>query len=253
MKKKFLYSSKAIISVIHLLPLPGAPKYAGNINLIIDRALDEAAIYQKNQIDGIIIENFNDDPFPTSEITKEQLALMASIVGSIKKEVNIPIGVNVHFNDWEAEMAIGFACNAQFVRIEVFVDTVVTSSGIVEPCSADVTRFRKQLGIEKEIEIWADIHPKYSRNLLPTSLETSAQMAKDALADAIIVTGQTTGIQTPIEDLSKVKATVDLPVLAGSGTTISNVKDIFAIADGAIVGSAFKKGGDVHNEISEKD
>lgn len=247
-----LFSSKAIIGVIHLLPLPGTPKFSGEVQNIVDRAITEATIYQKTQIDGIIIENFNDDPFSTKEISKDQLALMSAIVGQIRKEVSIPIGVNVHFNDWEAEIAICYAAQADFVRVEVFVDTVVTTSGIVSPCCAEVTRYRKSLGAEKSIQIFADIHPKYSRNLLDTPLQVSAQMAEAALADAIIVTGYTTGEETPLEDIRQVRAVTDLPIFVGSGTNTGNVNSILEIANGAIVGSAFKQGGNVHNDLSEK-
>lgn len=252
MENTTLFSEKAIIGVIHLLPLPGAPKYAGSIQQIIDRALKEANLYQAAQVDGIIIENFNDEPFSVRDVGKDQLAMMASITGQVRREITLPIGINVHFNDWEAEMAIGFACQAQFVRVEVFVDTVVTTSGIVEPCCAEVTRYRKMLGAEQSVQVFADVHPKYSRNLLETPLEVSARMAEDSLADAIIVTGYTTGEETPIDDVRKVKAVTRLPVVVGSGTNIHNVREILEVADGAIVGSAFKHDGDVHNELSEQ-
>lgn len=242
--------SKPIVGVVHLLPLPGSPKYQGHLDAIVDRSLKEVQLLDQGGVHGIIIENFNDDPFSTIEISKQQLGLMAAILTLARREVNIPIGVNVHFNDWEAEIALAFSCRAQFVRIEVFVDTVVTTSGIVQPCCAEVTRFRKSLGVTDQISILADIHPKYSKNLLPTSLKESALMAQNAMADAIIVTGESTGIETPLEDIRGVKEVIDLPVLAGSGITAENVNETLAIADGVIVGSAFKVNGNVHNDVS---
>ena len=86
--------------------------------------------------------------------------------------------------------------------------------------------------------------------MLPTTLVESARLAEASLADALIVTGQTTGIATPIKDIQTVKEVVGLPVLAGSGTTMENVQSTLGEADGAIVGSAFKEGGDVHNRVS---
>ena len=43
---------------------------------------------------------------------------------------------------------------------------------------------------------------------------------------------------------------VKIPVLIGSGVSVNNVKEQFAIADGAIIGSAFKEGKDISKPIS---
>ena len=243
-------SQKPVIGVVHLLPLPGTPKYAGDLNAIIERALKEVDIFKQGGVDGIIIENFNDVPFLKDKITKAQFGLMASVITLARKETDLPLGVNVHFNDWEAEIALAYSCRAQFVRIEAYIDTVVTASGIVEPCCAEVTRYRKLLGSNQPIEIWADIHPKYSTNLIPSSLQESAKLAQYALADSIIVTGETTGVETPLTDLENVKKVVDIPILAGSGTNLQNVRETLEIADGVIVGSAFKEGGKIQNMVS---
>jgi len=240
---------KPIIGVVHLLPLPGSPKFSGDIDAIFERAESETQSYYQAGVDGLIIENYNDEPFALGELPIEQLSLMAAITALMRKKITIPIGLNVHFNDWRAEIAIAYTCRAQFTRIEVFVDTVITAAGLVQPCSPQVTRYRKEIGATG-VAIWADLHPKFSNNLLPISLSESAHMAKSSLADALIITGRETGFPTPLEDIKIVKETVDLPVIAGSGTTIDNVGAVLKIADGAIVGSAFKEGGNVHNKVS---
>ena len=240
---------KPIIGVIHLLPLPGSPKFTSNINDIIELAEWEAKSLNEAGIDGLIIENYNDEPFTLSDPLSEQLALMASIITIIRRHITIPIGVNVHFNAWRAEIALAYACQAQFVRIEVFVDTVVTPAGIVQPCSAEVTRYRKEIGASS-VALWTDLHPKFSRNMIATSLAESAQMAKFSMADAVIVTGQATGISTPLNDVRTVKEVIDLPVLVGSGATVKNIQAVLETAAGVIVGSAFKEGGNVYNKVS---
>lgn len=241
--------TKPIIGVIHLLALPGAPKYHGDIDTILERALWEADALRNADVDGLIIENYNDEPFSLDEPEPEQLALMAAAISLIRRETTIPLGVNVHFNAWRAEVALAYACKAQFTRIEVFVDTVITSAGIVQPCCADVTRFRHAIGAD-HVALWADLHPKFSRNLIPTTLEESAHMAALNLADALIVTGEATGLATPLSDVQTVKSAVDLPVLVGSGANADSITAILASADGAIVGSAFKEGGNVYNKVS---
>lgn len=241
--------NKPIIGVVHLLSLPGSPKFSGDIDAIIELAEWEAKSLNEAGVDGLIIENYNDEPFALDEPSSEQLALMASITSIIRRQITIPIGVNVHFNAWRAEIALAYACQAQFARIEVFVDTVVTAAGLIQPCSAEVTRYRKEVGASG-VALWADLHPKYSRNMIPTSLAESARMAKISMADAIIVTGQATGLATPLKDVQTVKEVIDLPVLVGSGITAKNVQSVLETADGAIVGSAFKEGGNVYNKVS---
>jgi uncharacterized protein len=63
-------------------------------------------------------------------------------------------------------------------------------------------------------------------------------------ADAVIVTGAATGHTTSLDDLKTAKeAAGNSPVFAGSGVDVKNVADVMKIADGAIVGTAFKKEG----------
>jgi membrane complex biogenesis BtpA family protein len=235
-------NQKPVIGVVHLLPLPGSPKFKGDRDEIVNRALEEVKILKRGGVDGIIVENFHDMPFLKGALPLEQYGLMASILTLTRKEVNIPLGVNVHFNDWKAEITLAYTCKAQFIRVEAFVDTVITNTGIVEPCCSEVTRYRKLLNIDKaDVQIWADIHPKYSKLLLPYPLTHSAQMAEEALADCVIVTGDTTGHETHIDDIKLVKDSINLPVFAGSGVNLGNLNETLKIADGIIVGSAFKE------------
>ncbi len=251
MNLQTLFSTpKPVIGVVHLLPLPGSPNFVGELDPIIDRSLEEVRILKLGGVDGVIIENFHDMPFLKNQVPLEQFGIMASILTLARQELNIPLGVNVHFNDWKAEVSLAYTCKAQFVRVEGFVDTIITASGIVEPCCAEVTRYRKYLNASEQIQIWADIHPKYSKNIISYSLQESAKMAEEALADCIIVTGETTGIETPLEDIHKVKSTTKLPVLAGSGTNLENLTETLSIADGVIVGSAFKNAGDTKEKVS---
>lgn len=241
--------SKPIIGMVHLLPLPGSPDYKGSLEKIYDRAIEEAKTLYKAGVDGLIVENFGDTPYRIGNPEAVQIAVMAGITRLIRDRVDIPIGVNVHFNAWKAEMAIAFACQANFVRVEVFVDTVVSPQGVINPCSAEIRRYRKSLSAN-DIYLFTDIHAKYTENILPKKLTQSAIEAVSAGAHALIVTGTKTGQETPLEDVTKVKEVVNVPVLVGSGTTPKNVKDVLHTADGAIVGSALKEGGKASNRVS---
>ena len=66
------------------------------------------------------------------------------------------------------------------------------------------------------------------------------------LADAVIVSGTSTGKPTAVEDVHTVKRHAGhAAVYIGSGLDDSTVEPLLEIADGAIVGTAFKLGGNV--------
>jgi len=249
MKLNNLFATeKPIIGMVHLRPLPGSPRFDGNLKEIYAQAEWEAQALSKAGVDGLIVENLGDEPYLVGEPTPVQFALMAAIVRQVRQNVSIPVGVNVQFNAWQAELAIAHACEADFVRVEVFVDTVISAQGIVHPCSAQITRYRKELNAS--VALFADIQTKYTANIISQPLTQSAIDARNAGADALIVTGAATGAATPLEAVAETKSAVDLPVLVGSGTNIQNVGQVLSIADGAIVGSALKEGRNAENRIS---
>ncbi|MDX9863603.1 MAG: BtpA/SgcQ family protein [Anaerolineaceae bacterium] len=241
-------TQKPIIGMVHLRPLPGSPHFDGNLPEIYAQAQWEAQTLAEAGVDGLIVENLGDEPYQIGEPTPVQFALMAAITRQVRQNIAIPVGLNVQFNAWQAEMAIAHACEADFVRVEVFVDTVVSAQGIVHPCSAQITRYRKELGAR--VALFADIQTKYTTNIISQPLTQSAIDARNAGADALIVTGAATGAITPLNAVTEVKSAVNLPVLVGSGTNIQNVAQVLAIADGAIVGSALKEDRNAENHIS---
>src|SRR2546426_458025 len=70
------------------------------------------------------------------------------------------------------------------------------------------------------------------------------------LADALVVWGPATGQATPLADVKRVRGAVpDVPLLVGSGVTPETVAELLSVADGAIVGTAVKRDGDVRNPV----
>jgi predicted TIM-barrel enzyme len=47
-----------VIGVVHLLPLPTSPRWQGNLQLVVDRAEQEATALASGGVNGIIVENF---------------------------------------------------------------------------------------------------------------------------------------------------------------------------------------------------
>jgi hypothetical protein len=245
---KLFEHKKVIIGMVHLLPLPGSPRYAGSLNAITDAALSDALALEKGGIDAIIVENFGDLPYPPGQVPTVSLLAMTRIVTVLSNEISLPIGINVQFNDWRSELAMAYSCSASFVRIEGFIDNLLTDSGFVSACAADAMRYRHEIGAD-EVAVLADIQVKETIPLGERSIQDAALTAVKNLADAIIVTGQATGAETPIEAVRTVKQTVSCPVLVGSGLNLTNASALLSIADGAIVGSALKVEGKAENRV----
>jgi uncharacterized protein len=66
------------------------------------------------------------------------------------------------------------------------------------------------------------------------------------VADAVIVSGSSTGKPTALEDVHMVKHHAGpAAVYVGSGVDESTVEGLLEVADGAIIGTAFKRGSKV--------
>jgi len=239
-----------IIGVVHLKPLPGAPLYEGNFEDIIESALRDAQALEDGGVDGVIVENFGDRPFLKRIRSPETVAAMAIIVKEVVRELSVPVGVNVLRNSAEEALAIAYVTGGKFIRANAYVETIVTDSGIIEPCAPRVLRNARILGAE--IGILADIHVKHARPLVERSLEDTAMDAFErGLATAVVITGSRTGEPPSMEDLRKVKELGKGPVLIGSGLTPENTK-LLRYADGAIVGTYFKEKGILSPVVKDK-
>lgn len=244
-------NKKPVIGCIHLLPLPGSPMYDGNIREVFNQAMEEVEIFKKNHLDGLVIDNFRDKPFYPGRVPAETVASMAAIARDIVNSVNIPVGINTLRSDGESAVAIASAAEAQFVRINVHMNAIVSEQGIIEGRSHETLRLRNNL--RSGVLIFADVGVKHAAPLAARGLATEAKdMTERGFADAIIVSGELTGAETKPEDLEIVKKNTHLPVIIGSGTTPDNIGKVYPMADGFIVGSYFKKDGIGNNFVEEQ-
>lgn len=250
MVKLDLLEKKSIIGMIHTLPLPGTMDYGGDMTKVIDRALEDLHAMQNAGVDAVIVENFCDHPAGT-KLEPEQMAALTAVATVVAREARIPVGIDAAFCDPMASLAIAVAVGATFIRVPVFVDTVVTSDGIVNPCAKQLQRYRKLLGAEK-IALLCDIQTKHTFMLSSAiSIEESALMADECGADALIITGAHTGSASPLETIRRVRKVTSLPLIAGSGVNAQNAADQLSVVDAAIVGSAMKAHGKAAEPIDE--
>lgn len=245
--KEVFGCEKVIIGMVHLLALPGTPNFNGDMNKVYEKALQDAKALVDGGVHAIMIENDGDAPF-AEKLQIEQATALSAVSAVIKEKFNLPIGIDAAFSDYKSALACAKAAKADFVRIAVFVDTVISFPGILKPCCAEALRYRKYIDAQ-EVKILADVQVKYTHMLQEKiTIEESATWAQACGADGIIVTGSHTGGETPIEAVERVKKIVKVPVVIGSGFSTDNATQQLQIADGAIVGSSLKTSGIIDKE-----
>jgi membrane complex biogenesis BtpA family protein len=248
--KELFSSKKPIIACIHLLPLPGSPRYRGSMKEVYDMSVKDAEIFRMYNVDGLIVENFRDNPFYPDRLPSESIAAMSAVTREVKKVFSGPIGINALRNDALSALSIAAAAEVHFIRVNVHIGAAVTDQGIIEGKAHETLRLRKIL--DDRILIFADVAVKHASILgKRTIIDETKDLSVRGMADALIVTGDQTGGAANPDDMNKVKENTTLPVLIGSGITDQNIKEYFGVADGFIVGSFFKKDGIADNSVEE--
>lgn len=241
---------KPIIGCIHLQALPGAPLYDGNLPAVYDQALQEAEILKRQGLHGLIIENFRDKPFFPNRVPAETIATLSAIAREIIQLVDVPVGINVLRNDGESAIAIATAVQAAFVRVNVHMNAIVSEQGIIQGLSHQTLRLRSAL--QSKVLIFADVGVKHAAPLASRGIGSEAKDAEyRGLADALIVSGELTGVAADLQDVMTVRENSTLPILIGSGATPQNVNQFYDHVDGFIVGSYFKKDSKGDNPMEE--
>ncbi len=250
MKNNIFGINKAVVGMIHVDALPGTPKYKGDVEGIINSAVKEAIIYKNSGIDAIAIENMHDIPYLKRNVGPEIISLISIIGREVKKVSQLPCGIQILAGANKDALAAAHSAGMDFIRSEGFVFAHVADEGIMDSDAGELLRYRKQIGAEN-ILIFTDIKKKHSSHSITTDVDIveTAKAAEFFLSDGVILTGISTGKETDIDDLKKVKDAVKIPVLIGSGLTANNIEKYFPAADAFIIGSYFKHSGEWKNEV----
>lgn len=240
---------RPIIGVIHLPPLPGSPRFRGELRTIADRVREDARALADGGAAAMILENFGDLPFHPDRVKPHTVAIMTTLAMVARETAELPLGINVLRNDARAALAVAFAGGGAFIRVNVHVGVALTDQGLISGQAADSLRYRREL--DAGIAIFADVGVKHAAPLAPRPVEEEAEeAARRGLADALILTGSMTGRPVDPVQLAAVKRAVpETPLLAGSGVTPDNVAHVFQFADGIIAGTVLKVGGEVENPV----
>jgi len=239
-----------LVGVIHLPPLPGSPRFAGDPRAVWRAASVDAAALAAAGFDAVLIENFGDAPFFPDEVPRATVAAMtACALAAREAAADLALGVNVLRNDADAALAVAVAAGAGFVRINVHVGARVTDQGIVQGRAHHTLRSRRALGAAAQVKLLCDVDVKHSAPLGPRPIaEEAHELASRGLADAVLVTGSGTGRSAARADLEAVLAAVEVPVLVASGVTEADLPGL-AGAHGVIVGSCLRASGHAGDPI----
>jgi len=242
----------ALIGMVHLLPLPGAARYAGDLEAVLAAAVADAERLESAGFDAIGIENFGDAPFFAEDVPKATIAAMTRAISAVADAVSVPIGVNVLRNDARGALAIAAATGASFIRVNVLSGSMWTDQGLIVGKAAEVLRMRATLA--PDVKIFADVFVKHATPPAGTRLEQAAEeLAHRSLADALIVSGTATGRPPTLSTLQDVGDAVPAtPLYVGSGASALNVAQFLAVADGVIVGTTLKKDATTTNPVDEE-
>jgi uncharacterized protein len=242
------FGGNAVVGMVHVAALPGAPAYGGSMRAIVDAALRDARALRDGGCDAIAFENFGDRPFFKDSVPAETVAALTRVIVDVVAEVGMVFGVNVLRNDAASAIAIAAATGAAFIRVNVHTGAMLTDQGIIEGRAAET--LRKRAALAPDVLIFADHMVKHATPLAPVDeVQGARDLRHRGLADALIISGAETGAEPDRGRFARVRealgvASNSAPILIGSGLTESNA-GTFGDADGAIVGTSIKIDGRV--------
>src|SRR5258706_346740 len=126
------FGRNAIIGMVHVAALPGAPRYGGSMQAVIDAAMRDARALRDGGCDAMAFENFGDRPFFKDRVPAETVAALTRVIVAVAAEVALPFGVNVLRNDAASAIAIAATTGAAFIRVNVHTGAMLTDQGIIQ-------------------------------------------------------------------------------------------------------------------------
>ncbi len=235
-------TEKVIIGLLHLKALPGDPFYEGSMEEVIRRAKEDLEALQSGGVDGILITNEFSLPYE-KKVSNVTLAAMGRVVGALDGRFLVPYGVEAIY-DAEATIELCAATGAQFSRC-VFTGAYAGDLGLVDRDVARTLRLRRSLEIQ-DLKLFYFVNSEGEVYLNDRPLEEITKtMMFNCHPEALVVAGGMAGSSPEDTMLKKVRgsAAADIPVFCGTGCNLDNIEQIFQIADGAFVGTTFKKNG----------
>jgi len=247
--KETFNTEKPIIAMCHFRALPGDTGYdkAKGIKWVLEMARADLHALQEGGVDAVMFSNEFSLPYLTV-VRKETLAAMGYIIGELRSDIKVPYGVNVLW-DPKASIDLAVATGASFVR-EIFTGVYASDFGLWNTNCGDAVRHQYAIGAE-HVKLLFNIVPEAAAYLSYRKIKDIAKSTVfNCRPDALCVSGLTAGADTDTQILAEVKEAVpETVVFANTGCKASNIVEQLKIADGAVVGTTFKREGKFENEV----
>lgn len=221
------FKKKPIIAMLHLKGHSGNDKF--------ERMKRETDIYLENGVDAVLVENYFGD---VDDCVRALYYLHTNMP-------DVCYGVNI-LGDTECAFQLTGDYEADFIQI----DSVCGHLKPQEDCK--YAEFLDGLRKKSNAAVLGGVRFKYQPILSGRSLEEDMKIGQKR-CDAIVTTGDGTGIDCPTEKLAEFKKLLgDFPLVVGAGVTTDTVAEKLKFADAVIIGSWLKEGHSAGNDVSEE-
>lgn len=240
-----------VIGMLHLPALPGSPLNRLSLREITESMLRDADTLMSNGVHGLMLENFGDVPFFTTQVPAHTVAQLTAVAVEVRQRFALPLGINCLRNDGCGAISVAHAAGADYVRVNVVSGARVTDQGVIEGVAAQMMRLRKSLDAT-HIKVLADVDVKHSAPLgVGVALEDEVDdVLERGLANGLVVSGAGTGKATDPAKAQRVrKAAPEAPLFVGSGVTVDSIGAFLGTVTGVIVGTHFKQDGKVDRPV----
>ncbi|AMB58303.1 BtpA/SgcQ family protein [Microterricola viridarii] len=189
----------------------------------LDIAKREIETLYSNGVDAVIVENY----FGTPDDVEAVLSWLQ------QERPTACYGVNV-LDDDARGFALAAAYGVSFVQLDSVAGHLTADD---EPAFAEKLAGWREA---TDAAVLGGVRFKYQPYLSGNDLETDLRLGM-ARADAIVVTGEGTGMETNLDRITEFRGILgEFPLIVGAGVTADNCVAQLAHANGAIVGSFLK-------------
>jgi membrane complex biogenesis BtpA family protein len=240
---------KPIIGMAHFKPLPGDPRYlpSTEVRQAADLLRRDIEALQEGGIDGIMLSNEGSLPWLLNPEPVTAVA-MAALIGQVRNTIRVPFGVHVIWSPM-VTLDLAAAVGSDFAW-EVFTGVYASDFGLWNTNFGLTARHQRQIKAES-VRLLFEVVPEAAVYLGDRSLKDQIRSTIfNAKPDALCIAGLKPGEAASLDGVIAAKElNSEIPVLVSTGVKSSNVAAQLAVADGAIVGSALKKDGNLWNAV----
>lgn len=249
--KELFGVEKPIIAMCHLHAMPGDPDFDPDkgVEWIIEQGRRDLEALQDGGVDGVMFSNEFSLPYLT-KVESITVVTMARVIGEIRSAIRVPYGVNVLW-DPTASIDLAVATGARFVR-EIFTGVYASDFGLWNTNCGEVVRHQYAVH-GQHVKLLFNIVPEAAHYLTDRDVASIARSTVfNTKPDALCVSGIIAGDEASTGLLQRVKEAVpETIVFANTGVKLSNMEEQLAVADGAIVGTTFKRDGYIWNDVEQ--